>query len=150
MKALRDLTVEDLAHSPIWRYQGHSDETATVSPVSAFEHPNREAYIARTKFTLADGSEWWGFCSPTDDSSLDYIQPVILAPGGPVAFWYEQQPVEAEPARACRLLGGSPGQVFPVRFECQVPFEGRVLVGELLRIEVALQANNVRSGTLED
>ena len=60
------------------------------------QHPDREAYIARTRFVLADGSEWWGYCSPTDDSGLDYIQPVILTPGGPVRFWYEEPPPEPE------------------------------------------------------
>ena len=50
MKALRDLTVEDLARCPIWRYEGQSDQTASVSPVATFAEPDREAYIARTRF----------------------------------------------------------------------------------------------------
>lgn len=134
MKALRDLTTDDLARCPIWRYEGRTDDTASVSPVAAFEQPDREAYIARTRFVLADSSEWWGYCSPTDDSGLDYVQPVLLTSGGPVRFWYDQQPAEPEPARACRLLRRPPGRVFPVRFECAVPVAGRVVGGELPRV----------------
>jgi hypothetical protein len=134
--SLRDLTVQDLARCPIWRYEGLSDDTATVSPAPAFEQPEREVYIARTRFVLADGSEWWGYCSPTDDSGLDYIQPVLLAPGGPVRFWYDEEPAHPEPARACQLLGKRPEQVFPARFECVVPFEGRFAGGELREVEV--------------
>jgi hypothetical protein len=133
--SLRDLTVQDLARCPIWRYEGLSDDTATVSPAPAFEQPEREVYIARTRFVLADGSEWWGYCSPTDDSGLDYTQPVLLAPGGPVRFWYDEQPADPEPARAWRLLGKRPEQVFPVRFECVVPFEGRFAGGELIELD---------------
>ena len=85
---------------------------------------------------LADGSEWWGYCSPTDDSGLDYTQPVILAATGQVRFWYDEQPGDPEPAHACRMLGKRAEQVFPVRFECRVPFEGRFVSGEVGEIEV--------------
>ena len=136
MKALRGLTVEDLHRCPIWRYHGKSDESATVSPTAGFHRLDEKAYIASTRFVLADGSVWWGYCSPTDDSGLDYVQPVILTPAGSVRFWYDERPREAEPARALRLLGRSADEVFPVRFECEVPVEGQVLTGELVRIEV--------------
>jgi hypothetical protein len=136
VKPLRDLTVEDLERYPIWRYLGESDDTASVSPAAKFEQPDCEGYIARTRFVLADGSEWWGYCSPADDSGLDYIQPVILTPGGPVRFWYDEQPVELGLARACWLLGKCPQQIFPARFECVVPFEGRWIDGDLRGIEV--------------
>ena len=136
MKRLCDLTEADLRLSPIWRYAGETDAEASVFPSLTFAEADRWAYIARTRFVLADGSEWWGYCSPTDDSGLDYIQPVILTPGGPVRFWYEKPAPEATAAHACRLLGRLPEEVFPVRFECVVPFEGRLVAGELSRIEV--------------
>ena len=53
VKALRDLTVEDLERYPIWRYMGESDCTATVSPVDTFERPDAEAYIARDSVRAA-------------------------------------------------------------------------------------------------
>jgi hypothetical protein len=138
--ALRDLTVADLARCPIWRYEGLSDDTATVSPAAAFEEPDREVYIARTRFVLADGSEWWGYCSPTGDSGLDSSQPVILTSGGPVRFRCDEDPSDPEPARACRLLGKRPEQVFPARFECVALFEGRFVGGELLEIDIGAEA----------
>lgn len=144
MKALRKLTLEDLARCPVWRYEGDSEESASVWPVETFEQPDREAYIARTRFLLADGSVWWGYCSPTDDSGLDYVQPVILAPGGPVRFWYDEAPAEPEPARTCRLLGRSLGQVFPARFECMIPVEGRLVAGELTEVAVGAERIAVR------
>jgi hypothetical protein len=133
---LLELTPDDLVKFSVWRVEGDSDETATVCPVATFNNPDLETYVARTRFLLADGSEWWGFCSPTDDSGLDYIQPVILTPSGPVRFWYDRPAPEPEPARTCRLLCKATDQIFPVRFECIVPFEGRHLTGELPEIGV--------------
>jgi hypothetical protein len=136
VKRLRELTNDDLARVPIWWYEGQSDESASVSPVEAFEHPESKAYIARTRFVLADGSEWWGYCSPTDDSGLDYIQPVIISAAGHVRFWYDESAPEPEPGRACRLLGKQPEQVFPARFECVVPVEGRYVAGVVSRVGI--------------
>jgi hypothetical protein len=136
VKRLSELTNDDLSRYPVWRYEGESDESAIVSPVAGFADPDREAYIARTRFVLADGSEWWGYCSPTDDSGLDYLQPVLITPGGPVRFWHDEAPPEPEPARTCRLLGRPVGRVFPARYECVVTVEGRVVAGELSCIAV--------------
>jgi hypothetical protein len=134
-KRLWDLTEEDLRCNPIWRYEGESDAVALVVPTLGFAEPDHQAYIARTRFVLADGSEWWGYCSPTDDSGLDYMQPVIVTQAGLVRFWHEGLVPESETAHACRLLGRTPEQVFPVRFECVVPFDGRLVAGLLSRIE---------------
>ena len=143
---LQDLTNEDLRRCPVWSCEGEADDVALVFPADGFDDPDRRGYIARTRFTLIDGSEWWGYCSPTDDSGLDYIQPVLLTVNGPVRFWYDESPPEAEPARACRLLGRSATQVFPVRFECLVSFEGQFIAGELPRIEVPILPGRVIGG----
>lgn len=135
MKRMQSLTIHDLQETPIWRFEGASELDALVFPADDFEHSDRVGYIARTRFLLADESEWWGYCSPTDDSGLDYIQPVIIASAGHVRFWYDEVPSEAEPARACRLLGRHLHEVFPARFECTVAFEGRRVGGELRQIE---------------
>ncbi len=129
VKRLQELTNEDLRRWPIWRYEALSDDEAWVFPVESWEAPDRHAHIARTRFVLADGSEWWGYCSPTDDSGLDYVQPVLIAPRGHHRFWCEG--LLPGPEQACSLLGKRPEQVFPVRFECIVPFEGRFVAGAL-------------------
>jgi hypothetical protein len=136
VKRLKELTNDDLCRCPIWRYEGPSDDEAMVYPAPGFEQPDQVTYVARTRFVLADGSEWWGYCSPTDASGLDYLQPMILTPSGPVRFWYEKAPPEPEPEHACRLLGKTPEQVFPVRFECVVPCEGEFVVGQMSRLEI--------------
>jgi hypothetical protein len=139
VKRLCELTEEDLRSCSLWRYEGESDATASVFPSLTFAEADQHAYIARTRFVLADSSEWWGYCSPTDESGLDYIQPVLLTPAGPIRFWYEKPEPEADVAHACRLLGRPPEGVFPIQFECVVPFEGRLLQGRLSGIEVMAQ-----------
>ena len=136
MKRLLDLTNADLEQHPVWRYEGKTDEEATVWPVPGFEEPDRHAYIARTRFLLNDGTEHFGYCSPTDDSGLDYIQPVIVVPSGHVRFWYDHSPPHREPAHACSMLDRLPEQVFPVRYECLIPFEGQQLVGEIREVGI--------------
>jgi len=131
MKPLHELTNKDLAADPIWLYQGKSDETAEVRPCAGFEDPDREGYIARTRFVLHDGSERFGYCSPQDDSGLAYIQPAIIAANGHARFYYDDPPSHQEPEHLCELLGKSPSDVFPVTYECLVPFEGRCLKGEI-------------------
>ena len=131
-----ELTTDDLVGFPIWRFEGVNDEHAVVFPASSFENPEKYGYIARTRFVLADGSEWWGYCSPTDDSGLDYLQPVIIAPEGVVRFWYDDVSSEAEPAHACLVLGKQPHQIFPAQFECVVAFEGQHVAGVLRRVEM--------------
>jgi hypothetical protein len=64
---------------------------------------------------------------------------VILTPNGLVRFWYDTPPPEPEPERSCRLLGKLLHELFPARFECLVPFEGRVVAGVLFRIDVQAQ-----------
>ncbi len=53
VKALRDLTVENLARCPIGRYEGQSDQTASVSRVAAFADLDRVAYSVPTTTPLA-------------------------------------------------------------------------------------------------
>jgi hypothetical protein len=40
--ALRDLSAVDLERCPVWRYEGLSDDTASVSPAPGFKQPDRE------------------------------------------------------------------------------------------------------------
>ena len=125
VKRLLELTNEDLIRTPIWRYEGTSDDNAVVSPASSLESADERAYIARTRFTFADGSQGWGYCSPTDGSGLDYVQPVLITPAGcHVHLWREESADAAELRRASEQ-----SLAFPVHFECVVAFEGHLLCG---------------------
>ena len=135
MKKLNQLTNKDLQLYPIWLYQGKSDEIAIVKPCSKFENPNREIYIARTRYTLNDGTVLYGYCSPTDDSGLDYIQPVIIHSNQHIKFWYDEKPKEEELESTCELIGKQPSEVFPIKFECLVSFEEHFVSGKIEKIK---------------
>ena len=136
MKPLHDLTNIDLQKHPIWIYEGESDEKAIVKPVENFDNANEKAYIVRTRFQLADGTEMFGYCSPTDDSGLDYIQPVIITPKGHARFWYDSSPDHSEPDFLCGLLDRKIEKIFPVKYECEISFEGQRVSGILNEVHV--------------
>lgn len=127
-KPLTTLTNEDLAAKPIWLYEGESDATATVEPVDTFAEPDKRAYIARTKFTLSDGTVLFGYCSPTDDSGIDYVEPVIIGPSGHIPFWGDPPGTPPSDAEIAARLGKPAEDVFPCTFESLVPFEGARLI----------------------
>jgi len=82
------------------------------------------AYLIRSRFTLADGSEHYGFCSPCDDSGLDYVQPVLISARGHVRFWYDWRPQWKEPEETCRKLGKVVSEIFPARCQALVSCDG--------------------------
>jgi len=126
---MHDLTVEDLRRNPVWEFDGSPDNAATVTAVTDFEEPDTRYYIAYTRFQLSDGSVFWGYCSPVDDSGLDYIQPVIICGNEHVALWYDEPPDDPPRERLRKVLGRELDKIFPISFECQVAFEGTRLAG---------------------
>ena len=127
MKKLRDLTNDDLATTPVWECKGGLDEIATVSKAKGFHDLDNTVYVARTRFMLNDGTELFGYCSPTDDSGLDYVQPVIVTHDGHARFWYDQRPVHKEPEYLCSIIGKTLGEIFPVQYECLLPVAGQIV-----------------------
>ena len=115
----------------MWRYEGENDDVAHVKATDLNELHAAESstFIARTQFALATGAQFIGFCSPTEDSGLDYLQPVILTPDGPVYFWFEEPPSHEFLARQAARLGVMPAEIFPVQFRCTVPVDGRFVAG---------------------
>jgi len=137
VKRLAELTVEDLAEVPVWRYEGGSDAEALVVPVrrDSLSQMDDDVFLAATEFELADSARHLGFCFPADDSGIDYLQPVIVAGGRHVGFWFDA-PVSPEIlAEQWGALGKGPENVFPVRFKCLVPVDGRTVSGEIPRVE---------------
>lgn len=137
MKRLADLTVEDLTSVPVWRYEGGSDAEALVVPVrrDSLSQMDDDVFLAATEFELADSARHFGFCFPADDSSIDYLQPVIVTGGRHVGFWFDS-PVAPEALEAqWNALGKVSEKVFPVRFKCLVPVDGRTVSGEIPRVE---------------
>ena len=147
MKRLAELSVEDLAASPVWRYEGGSGADATVAPSkrASLLQTDDEIFLAATEFELFDSSRHLGFCFPADDTGLDYLQPVIIGPSGHVSFWFDGPAAPEVLASQWRALGKEPREIFPVAFRCLVPVSGRTVSG---RIEGVESSQDLSSGPL--
>lgn len=132
MKRLSELMAEDLKREPVWEYHAvDGDDDALVSPSSKREltEADEVVHIARTTFWLADGSGHVGFCSPQDDSGLDYVQPVITAVRGQVSLWFDR-PADVNTLRLIsERLSAVLGKIFPIHYECDVLVDGRRIHG---------------------
>jgi hypothetical protein len=128
MKRLADLTAADLNATAVWRHSGGPDSQATVSPEpDAFLSDNGAVvFIARTEFTLNDGSTLLGYSSPADPSSLDYLSPVILLDARQIPLWDDSQNRMSDLWRA---LGRREDGVFPIRWRSAVPVDGQPTQG---------------------
>ena len=133
MKPLRSLTAEDLRTTPVWKSLGGSDEEALVEPTSlaTLSEAEQETFLALTEFVLGNGQRHIGFCSPVDDSGLDYVQPVIVTRQGQVSLWFDEPPAHGVIAEQWSRLGIAEGEVFPIKYECLVPVDGRTVTGTI-------------------
>jgi hypothetical protein len=137
MKPLRELTVEDLRKTPVWKSLGGSDAEALVEPTSraTLSGSERETFLAVTEFVLGNGQKHVGFCSPTDNSGLDYVQPVIVTDRGQIRFWFDGPPSRSVIADQWSRLGLTESEVFPVKYQCLVPVDGRDVAGTIAHVE---------------
>ena len=137
MKPLLGITVEDLTSVPVWKCSGGDDSIAMVTPTdrTSLSESEEETFIALTEFFLPDGARHVGFCSPVDASGLDYVQPVIVTAVGQVRFWFDESPSAGDLAAQWQKLGRSSEAVFPVRYHCLVPVDGRVIEGTIARVQ---------------
>ena len=133
MKRLNALTVEDLASSPVWLYEGGAGAEAMVAPSDrkSLSRSDDEIFLAATEFELFDASRQFGFCFPADDSGIDYLQPVIVTGARHVSFWFDAPVTRETLASQWSALGRDPGAIFPVAFRCLVPVDGRTVVGSI-------------------
>jgi hypothetical protein len=133
MKRLAELTPSDLERVHVWKYEGETDETAAIRATDRTELSSDEdaVFIARTQFKLANGAQHVGFCSPSEETDVDHLRPVILTAAGPVHFWFDDPPT-AEFLRAqWARLGIGQESIFPIHFRCTVPVRGRYIVGTI-------------------
>lgn len=137
VKRLVELTAEDLATNPVWRYEGGSGTNALLAPSkrASLSQMDDEIFLAATEFVLVDSSRHSGFCFPADDSGIDYLQPVIVGDSGHVAFWFDVPPTAEVLSRQWRAFGKEPGEIFPVEFRCTVPVDGRTVSGSIHGVE---------------
>jgi len=137
VKRISDLTIDDLAETPVWRYEEGTGPRALVAATdrSELSRSDDEVYLAATDFELFDGSRYPGYCFPVDDSGIDYLQPALLAPSGHVNFWTEDPADPAELAARWTSLGKDAGEIFPVAFRCRVPVDRRTISGWIAGVE---------------
>jgi PilZ domain-containing protein len=142
MKRLVDLTVGDLTASPVWRYEGGSSEDALVvaEDRDSLSQRDEEILLAATEFVLGDSSEHLGFCFPVDGEGIDYLQPVIVAPAMHVRFWFDGSVAPEVLAAQWKSLGKKEEEIFPVRFSCRVPVDGRTVSGVIPRVATPASA----------
>lgn len=149
MKRLVDLTAEDLAAHPVWRYEGGSGADALAAPAKrgSLSQTDDEIFLASTEFELFDSTRHSGFCFPADGTGIDYLQPVIVTRSGHVAFWFDEPPSPEVLAKQWRALGKDPGAIFPVALRCLVPVDGHTLRGRIDRIESSKEVPQPSSGS---
>ena len=137
MKRLLELTVGDLESCPVWRYEGGTGAEALVARAErqSLSQLDDEIFLAATEFDLRDSSRHFGYCFPADDSGVDYLQPVIIAGSRHVSFWFEGPVAQDALAIQWRALGKRPAEIFPVRFRCLVPVDGRTVSGRIDGVE---------------
>lgn len=133
MKRLHDLRPDDLDRVPVWRYDGDTDDTAFVHATERTELAGgeEETFIARTQFVLSNGAQFPGFCTPGNDESVRALQPVIIAPRGPVFFSFDDPPTRDFLREQWRRLGVDETEVFPIHFRCAVPVAERFITGTI-------------------
>jgi hypothetical protein len=141
-KQVYDLTVADLEQHGVWEFaldeegeEGQDEATVRPYELHGALDPSEGMFIVRARLTLADGTRIKGYVTPPvqGDSSLGTLQPAVVAGGGQVSFWCGM--LEPEPqhltASYARLGKSSASQVFPLRFESDVPLVGGPITGEL-------------------
>jgi len=138
MKFLTELIAADLIQHQVWEHHGGPDREAhvTASNRTSLREDESSVFIAATEFELHDGTRHVGYCSPTDPSGLDYVQPVILVGTEHVALWHEEQAAETAAQTIAMRLGRSLDQVFPIQWRCVVPVDGQFVSGQVLPQDV--------------
>jgi len=137
MKRLAELTIADLTATPVWRYEGGSGADAAVVAErrDSLSQMDDEIFLATTEFVLPDSSQHLGFCFPVDDAGIDYLQPVIVTPTVHVRFWFDGAIAPEVLSAQWNALGRWEEEIFPVRFRCRVPVDGRTVAGVIPNVE---------------
>jgi hypothetical protein len=155
-KSVSDLTPEDLERFAVWEYaldeegeEGQDETTVRPVPMQGSLDPDDGPFIARAILNLADGTRLTGYLNTPfeGDSDLSTLQPVVVVPEGQVGFWWGMiEPSAADIAESYQRLGKtSPSQVFPLRFESDVPMADGPVTGEIHGFVILEDFNSMRT-----
>lgn len=136
-KQVYHLTIEDVRDHPVWEIaldeegeEGQDEATVRPYDKSGPVDPAAGMFIVRARFTLADGTQHFGYLTPADDpQDLGTIQPQVITKQGQVGFWMGI--VLQDTAPLYRTLGKSSAETFPATFESDVPLIGGPLKGTI-------------------
>jgi len=137
-----DLTPSDLKRYPVWEYAldeegSEGQDEATVRPYEASGpiDPAKGMFIVRASMTFAHGTSLMGYVTPSAQGGADLssCQPAVGVPGGQVSFWRGMLALRPEDlSNSYALLKrASPAQVFPIKFESDVPIAGGPVVRQV-------------------
>ena len=125
-KPLSDLIESDLIATPVWEWREDAGQQL-VRPTSLQQlndYCSGPAHIALTRFTCQGKTKVHGYCSPSDSSGLDYVQPVILAASGPIALWPLTALGSDQLQELSTAFAIAAAQLFPIQVDCLVPVDG--------------------------
>ncbi|XHS80447.1 hypothetical protein ACFJGW_10855 [Burkholderiaceae bacterium UC74_6] len=155
-----ELSSADLERHAIWEFaldeEGNDgQDEATVRPyeVDGPLDPADGMFIVRALVTLADGSTHMGYVTPSDqgEAGLDTLQPAVVVADGQVFFWCGMvKPSPEHVSRSYALLGKtSAAEVFPLRFESNVPLACGPILGVVPGFVVLEDFNTMRTTVLD-
>lgn len=150
LRQFGDLTAADFEGHPVWiqchvvdydePWHDQTDEE-TFRPFTGAmpASPSEGMLLVRAEFTLRDGTVLGGFVTPAfeeDAGQRDRIlgtqQPMVLAEGGSVRFWWGGfEPTADAIADAYRALGRGADAVFPIRFRSLPGLTSGLATGEI-------------------
>ncbi len=159
-RRLETLTLADLSACRVWRHcaielPAEATDFSTVAngvKYAEYVEPapgvaevgENDACLVLTKFVASSGAVFWGYCSPSDPSGLDYIQPTKIKEPGHVPLWWDWNPGDVELERRFALLGAPASMVFPLHYEAQVLSDGETVAGTIERVETNDGATSAR------
>ena len=140
-KHTSELTAQDLQEYPVWKagvengwdYE-NIDPGGQMLPYAVVGEldTSRGDLLVACRFTFTDGSNYYGYVTPTAEDDLGYLQPTVVTGRGTVEFWCGSTPPTNESMRRdYELLGKTPSEIFPLRFETTVPIKGGPITGKI-------------------
>jgi hypothetical protein len=140
-KHTSELTAQDLQEYPIWKagveagwdYE-NCDPGGQVLPYAVVGDLDcsRDDLLVACRFTFADGSVNYGYITPSTEYDFGFLQPTVASGRGTVSFWCGSDPPTNQTMRRdYAILGKTPSEIFPARFETTIPIKGGPITGTI-------------------
>jgi hypothetical protein len=122
-KGYTKFTKEDFLEFPVWELQGSMTTAEPFKGRLPFKANKFRAFFVRTAFTLADRTNmtgWTMICVPPYE--VHELNPTILTDDRPVDLTkLAKRPTPKDIDQACKRLGKTLPNIFPLKFQTDVP-----------------------------